>query len=201
MSIKQCFLELKHKMSKAKKKQEFESPVRITKRVRIGRNVSIGRFTYIVSGRIYDDVKIGRFCSIAENVVIGGGNHPSNWLSTSTFCYSDMFKIKNNFIPFTDNVITIIGNDVWIGAGTFIRKGITVGNGSIIGAGSVVVKDVPPYAIVAGNPANIIRHRFDEDTIERLLESKWWELNIDKLKKLPYDSIEECLKEIAVLKK
>lgn len=201
MSIKEYFLELKYKMLKAKKNQAFERPVRITKRVRISRNVSIGRFTYIVSGRIYDDVKIGRFCSIAENVIIGGGNHPNNWLSTSTFCYSDMFKVKNNFIPYTDNAITIIGNDVWIGAGAFIRKGIKIGNGAIIGAGAVIVKDVPPYAIVGGNPAKIIKYRFDESTIQKLLESKWWELPPEKLKNLPYDSIEKCLKEIAVLKK
>jgi tetrahydrodipicolinate N-succinyltransferase len=72
---------------------------------------------------------------------------------------------------------TQIGNDVWLGNNVMIRAGVTIGTGAVVGMGSIVTKDVPPYAIVAGNPAKIIRYRFDEETIEKLLASKWWEKN------------------------
>ena len=85
------------------------------------------------------------------------------------------------------------GNDVWIGRGAFIKNGLTLGDGCGIGARSVVTKDVPPYAIVAGNPAKLIRYRFSEDIIEKLLELKWWELDDDFLRLLPFEDMQKCI--------
>lgn len=83
-----------------------------------------------------------------------------------------------------------IGNDVWIGAGSIIRKGITIGDGAVVGAGSVVSKDVPPYGIVAGNPARLIKYRFDEATIAEFLDLKWWDLPVEKIFSLPFDDVQ-----------
>lgn len=87
----------------------------------------------------------------------------------------------------------MVGNDVWIGRGAFIKNGLTLGDGCVIGARSVVTKDVPPYAIVAGNPARIIRYRFDEQTISKLLEIKWWEMDDDIIRNIPYDNIDKAI--------
>jgi hypothetical protein len=89
-----------------------------------------------------------------------------------------------------------IGNDVWIGSGVFIKGGVTIGDGVIIGAHSVVVKDVPPYAIVGGVPVKIIKYRFDEKTIAKLLELKWWQYDIADFGDLDWSDIELCLPRI-----
>jgi len=88
----------------------------------------------------------------------------------------------------------VIGNDVWVGAAALVLKGVTVGDGAVIGAGSVVTKDVPPYAIVTGNPAQIIRYRFDDATIKRLLSSTWWNREPEFIATLPLGDVEACLK-------
>ena len=87
-----------------------------------------------------------------------------------------------------------IGNDVWIGDGAFIKNGVTIGDGAIIGARAVVTKDIPPYAIVVGVPAKILKYRFSEQIIDRLLNTKWWNLDDSIIKKLPYYDIDKCLK-------
>ena len=86
-----------------------------------------------------------------------------------------------------------IGNDVWIGSGVFIKNGITIGDGAIVGAHAVVTKDVPPYAIVCGNPARIIRYRLSDDIIKQLLELKWWNLPDDIIKQIPYDDVYKAI--------
>ena len=86
-----------------------------------------------------------------------------------------------------------IGNDVWIGDEVFVKNGVTIGDGAVLGARSVVTKDVPPYAIVAGVPAKIIRYRFDEPTRQELLRLKWWELDDDIIRQIPYDNISAAL--------
>lgn len=173
-----------------------EQPVRIGKKVFIGKNSMIGKYTYIGSGQIYSDVMIGRFCSIAINVVIGAESHPLDWLSTNPFQYDEKIITNTKVIKHTNAVKTTIGNDVWIGANACIKGGITIGDGAVIGAGAVVTKDIPPYAIVIGSPARILRYRFDETTIQRLLESKWWERDIAELKKLQFNDINSCLNEL-----
>ena len=126
---------------------------------------------------------IGAFTSIANDVKIGGGRHPIEWVSMSPVFYKGRDSVKAKFSSHARAPVrkTTIGNDVWIGANVLISQGITVGNGAVIGMGSVVTKDVPDYAIVVGNPAVAIRKRFDEVTIARLLASEWWEFSDEVL--------------------
>lgn len=131
------------------------------------------------------EAEIGRYCSIADHVRTVIGNHPtSNYVSTHPAFFSNRKQAGFSFVDKSFfNEITlvdgkfsvIIKNDVWIGSGSIILNGVTVENGAIIAAGSVVTKDVPPYAIVAGVPARILRYRFEPETIEWLLKFKWWD--------------------------
>ena len=130
---------------------------------------------------------IGKFSSIASFVKIGLGIHPTkDFVSTHYAFYSNKKKLTKTFSDknyIEENKNVSIGNDVWIGANAIILDGITISDGAIIGAGAVVTKDVPPYAIVGGVPAKIIRYRFDEDTIKKLLEISWWDFPITWLEK------------------
>lgn len=129
---------------------------------------------------------IGSFTSIANGVIIGGGMHPISWISTSPVFYKGRDSVKAKFSEYEREPLkkTVIGHDVWIGQNVMIKQGVNIGNGAVIGMGSIVTKDIKPYTIVAGNPAKLIRKRFDDDTIQRLLNSKWWEL--DELELLKY---------------
>ena len=161
----------------------------------------IGKCTY--SGAdIYipnkENTVIGSFTSIGTGVSIGCGTHPIEYLSSSPYLYTKKFNYKSpNMRSHEEWIEDIapckIGNDVWIGDGVLIMNGITIGDGAIIGARAVVTKDVPPYAIVGGVPAKIIRYRFDEATITKLLELEWWNLPDEIIKKIPYDNIKEAL--------
>ena len=126
---------------------------------------------------------IGSFCSIANHVVIGGGMHPMDWVSMSPVFYEGRDSVKAKFSIHKRNAVkrTFIGHDVWIGEHALIKQGVMIGNGAVVGMGSVVTKDIEPYAIVAGCPAKVIRMRFDDDTIKKLLEIKWWEFSDQKL--------------------
>lgn len=152
---------------------------------------SIGSFSYVGKNCVLNNVKIGRFCSIGSDVHVVAANHPtSGFISTSPVFYSKGNQCGLSFtgqdaFPEHKSVMgyfAIIGNDVWIGEHVYILGGVTIGSGAVIALGSVVTKDVPPYAIVAGVPARIIRYRFDEDTIAKLLNDSWWNESIDWLK-------------------
>lgn len=128
---------------------------------------------------------IGSFCSISNGVVIGGGMHPINWVSTSPVFYKGRDSVKKKFSVYErdEPKKTYIGHDVWIGEKVLIKQGINIGNGAVIGMGSIVTKDVQPYEIVAGNPAKVIRKRFSDDIIYNLNIAKWWLLSEDELNK------------------
>jgi len=153
-----------------------------------GNLCAIGAFSYIQS-ELPTDTHIGRYCSIAWDVTTIGEGHPVQHFSTSPVFYkptaypfaaSEEDMIQSGFRKepwhFTDQRRAIvIGNDVWIGKDTVLRDGVTIGDGAVIAQGALVTKDVPPYAIVGGVPAKILKYRFAEGTIRRLLRVKWWE--------------------------
>ena len=125
---------------------------------------------------------IGKYCSISWNVSIGGANHNYSLLTTHSMLYDEQFGMVESPLYNRFSNKCTIGNDVWIGAGAQILRGVTVGDGAVIAAGAVVTKDVPPYAIVCGVPAAIIKYRFDEKTIKQLLEIKWWDFEPELIK-------------------
>jgi acetyltransferase-like isoleucine patch superfamily enzyme len=130
--------------------------------------------------------EIGRFTSIASGVVIGGARHPMQWLSMSPVFYEGRDSIKKKFFEHKrdKDPITVIGHDVWIGRAAIILSGVQVGNGAVVGAGAVVTKNVPPYAVVAGNPARLIRYRFTAELIASMEQMKWWNRDDETLEKL-----------------
>lgn len=148
--------------------------------------VSTGRYTSIWGPNIYihsyqRPVEIGSFCSIARNTVIYEANHPIGRLSTyfvvQNICGGDVRDCVESKGPIT------IGHDVWVGANSVILSGVSIGHGAVVAAGSVVSCDVPPYAIVGGAPAKIIKYRFPEKTIGELLELDWWHWPLEKIKR------------------
>lgn len=158
----------------------------------VGRSpVSIGRFTY---GHEYITVKqwgegaalrVGAFCSISDSVVVMlGGNHRTDWITT--FPFGHVFEEalgpdRPKGHPATNGDV-VIGNDVWIGRNTTILSGVTVGDGAVIAANSTVAKDIGPYEIWGGNPARLIRRRFDDQTIAALLALRWWDWDLDRIR-------------------
>ncbi|MFA4995831.1 MAG: CatB-related O-acetyltransferase [Patescibacteria group bacterium] len=148
--------------------------------------VELGDFTYVSSNTNMANTKVGKFCSIAQNVQCGLGMHPASvYVSTHPIFYSTKKQCGLSFAEndhFEESKLIIIGNDVWIGANSIVLDGVTIGDGAIIGAGAVVTKDVPPYAIMGGVPAKLIRYRFSNKDIEFLLKNKWWNKDITWLK-------------------
>lgn len=147
-------------------------------------NSTFGHHSYIGHNTIIFNTDIGSYCSIGPNVVMGYGDHPTDKFTTSPLVYyneqlygKDVVDKNKDFF----NKRVAIHNDVWIGANVFIKNGITVGNGAIIGAGAVVLTDVPEYCIAVGVPAKIIRKRFDDATIQKVKNSKWWENTLEEL--------------------
>ena len=150
--------------------------------------IKIGRFTYgTPKFHLWADaelVEIGAFCSIAEDTAIfGGGEHNTDWVTTFPLriALGDAAAYKDGH-PASKGP-TRIGNDVWIGYGTTILSGVTIGDGAVIGAGALVASDVPPYAMVAGNPAKTVKLRFSELQIEALLRIQWWNWAIEEIRK------------------
>lgn len=134
---------------------------------------------------IGDKLIIGKFCAIAKDVkfIMNGANHKDNGFSTYPFFIFangwEKVAPKDGELPFKGN--TVIGNDVWLGYDVTVMPGVTIGDGAIIGSKSVITKDVPAYSVVGGNPAKIIKYRFDDSTIESLLTISWWNWSAEKI--------------------
>ncbi len=192
----------------------FEPPCSI-KWMGIEHSLFLGAFSYAVSGH-YFGCRIGRYCSFGEQVQIGRHPHPMHWVSTSPFFYLPYNDVINQSVPEGIELdgrfdfkregppvtakLTTIGNDVWIGHGAFILPGVTIGDGAVVAAMSVVTKDIPPYAVVAGSPARVVRYRFPEEQIEALQASKWWEFAPWQMKGAQVDDIQNFLEFITKLR-
>ena len=153
-----------------------------------------GAFSYIGPSARLHWVKLGRYCSIGNDVSILS-EHPTDWLTTSPVAYQSIFQTEFKVKPpfqFDNLKTTIIGNDVWIGAGVQIKTGVRIGDGAIIGAGAVVSHDVDPYTICGGVPAKKIRDRFSINITKRLLALEWWNYHIFR-EDLPLNKISESL--------
>jgi acetyltransferase-like isoleucine patch superfamily enzyme len=150
-------------------------------------NSEIHSYTYLGNNCLIQNTIIGKYCSIANDVKIGLGKHPFEYFTTSPLFYRKKNTFAKNVVEadlvFNEYQSILIGNDVWIGTNAIILDGLEIGHGAIIAANSVVTKDVPPYAIVAGVPAKIIKYRFDEIKIAQMLESQWWDMSITQIKK------------------
>ena len=150
--------------------------------------VSVGRYTYgNPQFMLWDQserIQVGSFCSIASEVVIfGGGEHRTDWITTFPLriAFDDPLAGKDGHPD--SKGFTKIGNDVWIGFRALVLSGVNIGDGAVIAAGAVVASDVPPYAIVVGNPAKVIRYRFTNAEIKYLLAIRWWDWDIEKIEK------------------
>jgi len=148
----------------------------------------IGEFSYgvptVLSWGEPATLTIGNFCSLANGIdILLGGNHRPDWVSTYPFPaishWPEAADIQGH--PATNGDV-IIGNDVWIGSKATILSGVTVGDGAVVGACAIVTRDVPPYAIVGGNPARIIRMRFPDYIIQQLLEVRWWDWDLERIR-------------------
>lgn len=182
---------------------DIEPPVRLLNtKVFSGQ---IGAYTNIRGGVVRSVQSIGRFTTIAPGVTIGMGEHPQSFLSSHTFQYSQPFgfefwpearRFKTKASYSIEKPKPIIGNDVWIGANVTILNDVVIGDGAIVAAGAVVAKDVEPYAIVGGVPAKVIKYRFDEPTIKRLLDIAWWKYTLESLEGIDFSNIDAALDEL-----
>jgi acetyltransferase-like isoleucine patch superfamily enzyme len=144
-------------------------------------NARLGKYSYVSPNSIIVDTDIGRYCSIGPACIVGTGIHPLDQLSTSPHIYNDkLFKVRRD----GDFETVKIGNDVWIGANSVILGGVIIGHGAIIGANTLVNKAVPPFAVVVGSPCKIIKYRFNEQKIKRILDTAWWENEPKDVRKL-----------------
>lgn len=160
-------------------------------------NIIVGDFTYFSDVDfekhvlhhyefIGDKLIIGRFCQIAVGVtfIMNGANHQMNSVSTFPFYVMGWEQAPPQMEDLPIKGDTVVGNDVWIGQNAVILPGVHIGDGAIIGLNSVVTHDVEPYSVVAGNPARIIRKRFDDELIAILMQLKWWNKSVDEIQEL-----------------
>ena len=186
----------------------IKGPLYLNRNTQLGPNVTAGKYLGMNESCFIARAEIGAFCSIGARTAINPFNHPTEWLSIHEFQYHprsyDWVPEYRHFrrLERTPDMFlrSKIGNDVWMGHNVNVMGGITVGDGAVVAAGAVVTKPVPPYAIVAGVPARIVRYRFDEPTIERLLAVRWWEFDLGELSGLDFRDVAQCLPRLEELR-
>lgn len=188
----------------------LEPPCEVTPSCDVRGLFSLGAFSTVSpSGRhgcFIHNVTIGRYTSIGGGVEVAPHEHPTEWFTTNAITYvpSGAFGWARKFLgrslppcgSYPNERSVKIGNDVWIGQGAFIKGGVTIGDGAIVAAHSVVTKDVPPYAIVGGVPAKIIRYRFDGETIRELRDLQWWKYDLSDVGELDWSDVKGCIAKI-----
>lgn len=190
----------------------IEGPTSVIATVPPGAFLDVGAFCNLSGGTV-NNTRFGRYCSMASGVVIGPHEHPTDWLTTSRTAYYPEVNgwdhlvaearipfIRKHKRPFAASCpVTEIGADVWLGQGAFVKAGVRIGPGAVIGARATVLRDVPPYAVVVGTPGRVLRLRFPEATVERLLGLAWWQYSIYDLFAAPMDDIDAAIDTIAEL--
>lgn len=182
----------------------FQGPGFLNRNAQVGPEATLGRYFGTNENSYVARATVGDFCSFGARTAINPFNHPIDWLSINEFQYNpgsfdwveeyrDLHRLSRAGEP---QPRVTIGSDVWMGHNVNVMAGVTIGHGAIIAAGAVVTRDVPPFAIVTGVPAKLQRMRFPDQTIERLLQLRWWELELSDLSGLPFRDVERCLDRI-----
>lgn len=149
------------------------------------RDSELGEYSYVSSGSVVNKSVIGKFTSIGPGTYIGLWEHNTDVSTHSFYLYETSGYFVKGYRNYKkDHLVTEVGCDVWIGANVSIKKGVRIGHGAIIGSSTVVTKDVPPYAIIIGNPGKIIRYRFSDDDIEMFLKVKWWDAKRTRIEEM-----------------
>ena len=184
------------------------SPVHVSSGSILHAGSKLDKYSYINWDCIlFPNVHMGSFCSLARHVQIGLANHPTNWLSTSSFQYNaanfpndadhaEVVRSKRNL----HHPKTIVGSDVWFGANAMVKAGVRIGHGAVIAAGAVVTSNVAPYSIVGGVPAKHIRYRFEKEIVEKLLSLEWWKMSLSQLKSVRFNDIHAAIEDIEKVK-
>lgn len=181
----------------------FEAPCVLGSACNFKTSIEVGAWSNVAGTKGHGEinhVKIGRYCSIADKVDINPPQHPVDWLSITARQYNkgylefDRFGGKDVQVKEWQSGKRVeIGNDVWIGTNAVIMGGVKIGDGAIVAAGAVVTKDVPPYAIVGGVPAKVIKYRFDEATIQELLALQWWNYDIADFGEVDWSNVQRAI--------
>ncbi|UXS99653.1 CatB-related O-acetyltransferase [Agrobacterium tumefaciens] len=196
----------------------LETPTQIAD-TKFRHQVNFGAFSYITGGFVFDtDIK--RYCSLSNGLHIGQQGHPLEWLSSHPFQYQrppflsgpsfldrELFEEDQKRLNpvFSRSLVsqtsrTVVGNDVWLAHGVYVKAGVVIGDGAVVGARSVVTKDIPPYAVAYGSPAKIARFRFSEQVIADLLDLRWWDYAPWQLRHVQFDDVQQALVQIKALR-